>query len=87
MTGRADGRWVRGGETVDPAVLERWLADQPGVAAVHLIEVPDPRFGSRPVARLRPAPGARLDPDDLRRRIAADLGPASVPARLEIDPG
>lgn len=86
VTGRADGLRVSGGETVDPSALHAWLAGQPGVARVGLADEPDERFGSRPVVRLLVAPEASLDPEALRTRIAADLGPALVPARIDIVP-
>lgn len=48
---------LSGGENVYPRELELALEAEPGVLEALVVAVPDPRWGQRPVALLRVAPG------------------------------
>lgn len=84
VAGRADGVRVSGGENTSPVALEAWLTALPGVREVRLVEVPDARFGHRLIAKLYLEPGVQLDSRTLRERLADELGPANVPARIDL---
>jgi O-succinylbenzoic acid--CoA ligase len=75
VTGRGDRIVVTGGEKVDPARVERALADVPGVRGVHVFGQRDPRWGERLVACVAGDPS--LEPA-LRAR-AAGLEPPARP--------
>ena len=55
VTGRADDVVVSGGENVPTALVAELLASHPNVAEVAVTGVPDPTWGERVVAVVRPA--------------------------------
>jgi long-chain acyl-CoA synthetase len=86
VRGRGDGTASVGGHTVILDDVERALAAVDGVAEVVCLAVPDPRFGQRVLAAVRPAPGTT--PSDLvgalRAAARAQLQPAARPARYMV---
>ncbi len=52
ITGRADARFVSGGENISPEEVERVLLQR--VARACVVDVPDVRWGARPVAFVSP---------------------------------
>ncbi|WP_339031758.1 long-chain fatty acid--CoA ligase [Bradyrhizobium symbiodeficiens] len=85
----ADGYfWVRdrkknmiisGGENVYPAEVERVLLEHPDVSECAVIGRPDPRWDEVPIAYVIPRSGCRLEADELRTHIQAQLARYKVP--------
>ncbi|MBW7970056.1 long-chain fatty acid--CoA ligase [Bradyrhizobium sp. BR 10289] len=85
----ADGYfWVRdrkknliisGGENIYPAELERVLLEHPDVSECAVIGRPDPRWDEVPIAYVIGRPGCRLEADELRAHIQAQLARYKVP--------
>lgn len=85
----ADGYfWVRdrkknmiisGGENVYPAEVERVLLEHPDVRECAVIGRPDPRWDEVPVAYVIPRSGCRLEADELRAHLQAQLARYKVP--------
>ena len=73
---------ISGGENIYPAEVERVLAENPDVAEVAVIGVPDEKWGEAVKAVVVASPGATLDEADLiafcRRRLAGYKTPKSV---------
>jgi acyl-CoA synthetase (AMP-forming)/AMP-acid ligase II len=81
LHGRRHDMVVRGGENVYPLEIENVLAAHPGIAAVGVVGVPDPRLGENLAAFIVPAdmenPPA---PEELRSFTRARLAGFKVPA-------
>ncbi len=85
----ADGYfWVRdrkknmiisGGENVYPAEVERVLLEHPDVSECAVIGRPDPRWDEVPIAYVIPRSGCRLETDELRGHLQAQLARYKVP--------
>jgi fatty-acyl-CoA synthase len=74
--------WLRvDGENFAAGPVETVLGRFPGVAAVAVYGVPDPRTGDQVMAALEPAPGIGFDPDAFAAFLAAqpDLGTKWAP--------
>ncbi|MCK1736599.1 long-chain fatty acid--CoA ligase [Bradyrhizobium sp. 138] len=88
----ADGYfWVRdrkknmiisGGENVYPAEVERVLLEHPDVSECAVIGRPDPRWDEVPVAYVIRRSGSRLEADELRTHIQAQLARYKVPSDI-----
>ncbi|RXT36692.1 class I adenylate-forming enzyme family protein [Bradyrhizobium betae] len=85
----ADGYfWVRdrkknmiisGGENVYPAEVERVLLEHPDVSECAVIGRPDPRWDEVPIAYVIRRSGCRLEADELRAHLQAQLARFKVP--------
>ena len=85
----ADGYfWVRdrkknliisGGENVYPAEVERVLLEHPDVSECAVIGRPDSRWDEVPIAYVIPRSGCRLEADELRAHLQAQLARYKVP--------
>lgn len=82
VDGRDDDMIVSGGENVYPVEIENLLTSRPDVADAAVIGVPDPDFGQRLRAFVVPAAGARLDADQLRDHVKANLARYKVPREI-----
>ncbi|MEU0397745.1 amino acid adenylation domain-containing protein [Streptomyces sp. NPDC006208] len=84
FAGRADGQVKVRGFRIEPGEIEAALLDVPGVAAaaalVHRVGAGDDRL----VGYAVPAPGLRLDPAQIRERVARLVPDYMVPARVEV---
>lgn len=83
LDGRASEVINRGGLKVLPQEIEEQLAALPEVAEACVVGVPDARLGQVPVAWVRPAPGAHIDPPELLTRLRSTLAGYKVPVALE----
>ncbi len=84
LAGRPGDLVISGGVNVYPAEVEHHLLGLPGVADAVVFGVPDEEWGERVVAAVVARAGEVLDPDVLRRRLAARLRPAEVPKRIAV---
>lgn len=91
--GEVDGKrvWFRGrlsemiktaGANVAPGEVVQALSEIDGVAAAHVVGLPDPVRGQIVAAAVVPRPGASLDADTLRRELRGVLSPFKVPAHI-----
>ncbi|WP_158668473.1 class I adenylate-forming enzyme family protein [Bradyrhizobium guangdongense] len=88
----ADGHfWVRdrkknmiisGGENVYPAEVERVLLEHPDVCECAVIGRPDPRWDEVPIAYVIARSGCRLEADELRAHLQAQLARYKVPREI-----
>jgi 2,3-dihydroxybenzoate-AMP ligase/mycobactin salicyl-AMP ligase len=67
ITGRIKDIIIRGGENISPAQVEDLLLSFPGVADAAVIGIPDKELGEKVCAYVRPAAGARLDPEEIKK--------------------
>jgi acyl-CoA synthetase (AMP-forming)/AMP-acid ligase II len=84
LVGRRSEMYIRGGYNVYPAEVERVLSDQPEVAQVAVLGMPDPVLGEIGVAFVVPAPGASPQLADLRTACRASLADYKAPDRLVV---
>ena len=70
---------ISGGENVYPAEVERVLLEHPDVSECAVIGRPDPRWDEVPIAYVILRSGARLEADELRTHIQAQLARYKVP--------
>jgi acyl-CoA synthetase (AMP-forming)/AMP-acid ligase II len=81
VSGRIDDVITTGAEKVWPDVVERILAEHPGVAEVAVWKRPDPEWGERVVAWVVPTDdGPPLD--ELRQMVTDGLAPWAAPKEL-----
>ncbi len=71
-----------GGFKVGAGEVEAALLEHPGVAEAAVLGVPDDDLGERIVAFVVPRAGARPDPEELSRHVAADLAPHKRPREV-----
>lgn len=86
LLGRVDDMIVSGGENVFPGPVAEVLAGHPDVHEVRVEPVPDPEFGQRLRARVRPRPGAALTEESLRTWAAERLSRAERPRDIVLEP-
>jgi acyl-CoA synthetase (AMP-forming)/AMP-acid ligase II len=84
ITGRAKEMIIRGGENIYPAEIEDALRALPGVADASVVGIPDERYGEVVAAFVRPAEGAGLTGDDVRRQLQERVARYKIPRYLEI---
>jgi fatty-acyl-CoA synthase len=84
IRGRRKELYISGGENVSPAEVERVLGSHPAVAEAAVVGVPDARWGETGAAFVVPAPGAAVDPAELRAFAAQRLAPFKVPRTVAV---
>jgi O-succinylbenzoic acid--CoA ligase len=82
VRGRKDNLFVSGGENIQPEEIEEVLCRLEGVEDAVVVPIPDPEFGSRPVAFVR---GGRLD--DPTRALEPLLPRFKIPVAFHRWPG
>jgi len=79
VQGRLKDMIIRGGENIYPRELEEVLFRHPTVGEVAVVGLPDAKWGEQVAAFLRPAPGQRIDKNELveymREHLAAHKTP------------
>lgn len=84
LDGRPGDLVISGGVNVYPAEVERRLVEAPEVAEAAAFGVPDDDWGERLVAAVVAAPGAHVDPRELRERLRAQLAAPKVPKEIVV---
>jgi acyl-CoA synthetase (AMP-forming)/AMP-acid ligase II len=74
ITDRLTDVIIRGGENISAAEVEELLGRLDGVAEVAVVAAPDPRYGERGCAFIRPRPGGRAPDLEAVRAHLADAG-------------
>jgi acyl-CoA synthetase (AMP-forming)/AMP-acid ligase II len=81
ITGRCKDMIIRGGENMFPAEIEQAVFAHPGVGDVVVVGVPDPYWGERIAAVVRPADPEQVPTSgELRALCREALAPAKTPA-------
>jgi len=75
---------ITGGENVSSSELEHVLLTAPGVAAVAVVGVPDPRWGENVCAVVVPVAGTPLDVDALVATARAHLAGFKAPRHVVV---
>jgi len=83
IDGRDDEMIVSGGENVFPREVEDLLADHDGVDEVAVIGVDDEQFGQRLKAFVVVTRGAKVDAEELKDLVKANLARYKVPREIE----
>jgi acyl-CoA synthetase (AMP-forming)/AMP-acid ligase II len=83
IDGRDDEMIVSGGENVFPREVEDLLADHDAVDDVAVIGVDDEQFGQRLKAFVVVSRGAKVDADELKDLVKANLARYKVPREIE----
>jgi fatty-acyl-CoA synthase len=73
-----------GGENVSSQEVEEAIAQHPGVAEVAVIGLHDPYWIEKVVACVVPAPGARLNEDELMAHARSRLASFKVPKQIHV---
>lgn len=85
MVGRKNELINRGGEKISPLEVEEAILAHPGVAAIAVVAMPDPRLGERACAYVVPRPGAQVSLSDLASFLRGrGLAAFKLPERLEV---
>lgn len=84
ITGRIKDIIIRGGENISPAQVEDLLISFPGVADAAVIGVEDKELGEKVCAYIRPLPGAKLDPEEIKKFMQSrGASKLLIPERFE----
>jgi acyl-CoA synthetase (AMP-forming)/AMP-acid ligase II len=75
---------VSGGENISSREVEEALGDLDGVAEVAVVGVPDEHWGEAVCACIVPAPGATIDPEEVRRAARQRVAAFKVPKHVVV---
>jgi fatty-acyl-CoA synthase len=85
ITGRIKDIIVRGGENISPREIEEFLHTHPDIADVHVIGVPDERYGEEIMAAVKLRDGAaELTIEALREFCAGRIARFKIPRYLRL---
>ncbi|MCW4459362.1 long-chain-fatty-acid--CoA ligase [Microbacterium sp. MPKO10] len=73
---------ITGGFNVSPSEVENALRSHPSVDDASVVGLPSEHSGEDVVAAVTPAPGASIDPEELREFARSILTPYKVPRRI-----
>jgi fatty-acyl-CoA synthase len=79
VEGRLKDMIIRGGENIYPRELEEILFRHPTVGDVAVVGLPDHKWGEVVAAFIRPAPGVKIDKDELHDYVREHLAPHKTP--------
>jgi fatty-acyl-CoA synthase len=85
ITGRIKDMVIRGGENIYPREIEGFLHTHPDIHDVHVIGVPDERYGEEIMAWIKPRPGAtELTSETIRSFAVGKLAHYKIPRYVHI---
>lgn len=84
VLGRVDDLITTGGESVNPASVERVLTAQPGIRAACVVGMDDPEWGQTVAAALVLSDPATDVGEQLSKTIRTELGSPSVPRLVRV---
>jgi fatty-acyl-CoA synthase len=84
IAGRIKDMVIRGGENVYPREVEEFLYSHPAIEEVHVIGVPDARYGEELCAWVKLRPGAELSLEELRQFCTGKIAHYKIPRYLRI---
>lgn len=80
--GRKDNMFVSGGENIQPEEIESLLQKFQAVENAFIVGVPNPEYGRRPVAFIKPVHGKKIEKDALFAYLSARLPKFKIPNRF-----
>jgi fatty-acyl-CoA synthase len=84
IVGRQKDMIIRGGENIYPAEIEAFLRRHPGIRDVHVVGVPDARFGEAVCACVMPMPGGSVTPEEVIAFCRDRIAHFKVPAHIRV---
>jgi HIP---CoA ligase len=84
ITDRKKDMFIAGGFNCYPAEIESLMLEQPGIAQVAVVGMPDERLGEVGMAFVLLAPGSSLTSDEIIAHCRARMANYKVPRRVEI---
>jgi O-succinylbenzoic acid--CoA ligase len=81
ILGRMDNMFISGGENILPEEIERALLSLPEMLEAHVLPMPDPEFGARPIAYISTESGT-FSEEAIRERLRASLPGIKLPVRI-----
>jgi fatty-acyl-CoA synthase len=79
IEGRLKDMIIRGGENIYPRELEELLFRHPAVGDIAVVGLPDPKWGEVVAAFIRPAPGGKIEKEELHNYLREHLAPHKTP--------
>jgi len=86
IAGRADDTIIRGAENIAPAEIEDVLLRHDDVEDAVVVGIPDDEWGQHIEAAVVARAGSKLDPEELRAHVRAQLRGSKTPDRIVIWP-
>ncbi|QEC46386.1 long-chain fatty acid--CoA ligase [Baekduia soli] len=84
IVGRKKDMIISGGMNIYPKEIEDVLGTHPAIAEVAVIGVPDPKWGERVCAVIRPEPGADIRDEDITALCAGRLASFKKPTVIHL---
>jgi acyl carrier protein len=84
LTGRSKELINRGGEKISPFEIEQALLRLPGVAQAAAFAVPHPTLGEDVHAAVVPAPGSKVEAQQLRSELFGVIADFKIPACIHV---
>jgi O-succinylbenzoic acid--CoA ligase len=79
VKGRKDNMFISGGENIYPEEIECQLLQLEGISEAIVVDVPDERFGARPVAFIKFSKDAKIGADEIRKHLARKIHKFKIP--------
>ena len=79
IVGRVKDMVIRGGENIYPREIEEFLYAHPGIQAVQVFGVPDPKYGEEICAWIIPQTGHGLDEETIRQHCQGQIAHYKIP--------
>ena len=83
IVGRADDLYIRGGENVYPAEVEKILANHPKIEDIAIIGVPDMKWGETGVAVIVAKEGVNISKREIREYLKGKVAGYKIPTHTE----
>jgi acyl-CoA synthetase (AMP-forming)/AMP-acid ligase II len=84
ITDRIKDMYIRGGENVYPAEVEKFLLSHPDIGGAAVVGVPDDRMGEVGMAFVIPAAGGDPDPQQIREWCRDKIANYKIPHSVKI---
>jgi len=82
MAGRIKEMIIRGGENIYPREIEEFLHTCTGIADVHVIGVPDAKYGEEVMAWVKLKRGATLSEQDIKTFCKGQIADFKIPRHI-----
>ena len=79
IVGRLKDMIIRGGENIFPAEIEEFLHAHPDIGDVHVVGVPDEKYGEEIMAWVRRKDGSSITEEDLRAFCQGKISTYKIP--------